>query len=348
VALHCVRQLLERGYRVRCTLRDARKEPAVRSALAPQVDATNRLSFFEADLTADAGWREAIQGATYVLHTASPVPAREPEDEGEVVVPAREGTLRVLRAASEARVARVVLTSSAAAIVAGRLDSSRVFTESDWADVSQPIPAYDKSKTLAERAAWDLVASLPSDRRFELVALNPVFVLGPSLAGGDPASNEIVAKLIRRQVPGAPRLHVALVDVRDVASAHLLAMTTPAAAGERFLLVSDMAWMQQMAQVLADAGYRVPTRAIPDWLFRIASWFDPTLRLVTRYLGLTIRLSSEKAEQVLGWRGRPMKPMVLDTAASSVARRGAPSLMASSSAIASPARQPRAGRPMPR
>jgi dihydroflavonol-4-reductase len=323
IALHCVRELLERGYRVRGTVRSRTSEQSLRTALLP-LEPGERLSFVEANLTNDRGWQQALDGAKYVLHVASPLPKTPPKDEEELIRPAREGALRVLGAASRAGVARVVMTSSLAAIASGRKnDESHVFDERDWSDLTPDVGAYAKSKTLAERAAWDFVAKLPSERRLELVCMNPVYVLGPSLTGAENASNEIIGKLIRREVPGVPRLYFELVDVRDVATAHVLAMTNERAAGERFLLRSAAAWMKEMADTLAAAGYRVSTRVVPNFMVRLLALLDPTVRLVAKNVGKSYRVSAEKAETVLGWSGRSMKEMVLDTAASMTRQKAA-------------------------
>jgi nucleoside-diphosphate-sugar epimerase len=264
-----------------------------------------------------------MTGATYVLHVASPVPAGPPKDEDQLIRPARDGARRVLQAAREAGVSRVVMTSSIAAIVAGRQpDPTRPFDESDWSDLTRPMGAYDKSKTLAEQAAWALVRE-PGARPLELVTINPSYVLGPSLSGAANVSNEIVGKLMRRDVPGCPRFHFELVDVRDVATAHVLAMTSDKAAGERFILSSDGAWMKEIADVLAGAGYKVPTRVVPNFVVRILAIFDPTIRLVVSNLDRPIRVSSDKARTLLGWSGRSMREMVLDTAASMARARTA-------------------------
>lgn len=315
IGLHCVKELLGRGYQVRGTVRSLKSKTAVEEALRPHVASLDRLSLVEAELMQDAGWDEAMRGAKFVLHVASPLPKAEPKDENELIVPAREGTLRVLKAAARAGVSRVVLTSSMAAVFSGRdRHTEHVYDENDWLDLNGKLGAYEKSKGIAERAAWDYVASLPADQKLELVAVNPVFVIGPPLGTGENASSEIVGKLLKREVPGSARLHLGLVDVRDVATAEVLAMTHPEAAGERFILMSDLAWFGEIAQVLAEAGYDVPTRLLPNWLVQVVSWFDPTLRLVVGSLGLPFRASSEKATRVLGWQGRSMKEMVLATA----------------------------------
>ena len=323
IAMHCVRELLERGYRVRGTVRSRSSEASLRNALLP-LEPGERLSFVEADLTSDRGWQEAMHGAKYVIHVASPLPKKSPKDEQTLIGPARDGALRVLGAASRAGVARVVMTSSLAAIAAGRDDDeSHVFDESDWSDLKPGVGAYEKSKTLAERAAWDFVRDLPSERRFELVCMNPVYVIGPSLTGAENASNEIIGKQIRREVPGVPRLYFQLVDVRDVAAAHVLAMTNERAAGERFILQSDAAWMKEIADTLAVSGHRVSTRVVPDFMVRLIALFDPTLRLVAKNVGRKYQVTAEKARTVLGWSGRSMKEMVLDTAASMTRQKAA-------------------------
>jgi len=312
IGLHCVRALLEHGYRVRGTLRDLASASLLRRALAP-LEPGDRLEFVRTELLSDAGWSAAFSGVTFVLHVASPLPKASPKDDHELIRPAREGTLRVLRHARDAGVSRVVMTSSVAAVTSGREHDGHVFDESDWSDFAHTKGAYEKSKTLAERAAWDYVQH--EARALELVALNPSFVLGPSLTGAENTSNELVNKLLRRELPGVPRLHLPLVDVRDVALAHVLAMTHEKAAGERFILTSDTVWMKEIADTLAAAGYRVPTREVPDFVVRVLAVFDPTARLVVDDLGQTVRLSSDKATRVLGWTGRRMKDMVLDAAA---------------------------------
>jgi len=234
----------------------------------------------------------------------------------ELIRPARDGTLRVLKAASAAGVQRVVLTSSIAAVAVGHDQyGDRMFTEDDWTDLDGEVPPYDMSKTLAERAAWEFVEGLDGDQAMELTTINPSYVLGPSLLGVDNASNEIVAKLLRGEMPGAPRMHTPLVDVRDVATAHLLAMTTPEAAGKRFIINGETLWYREIARTLADAGYRVPTRELPNLVMRIVGLFDGTVRLILPMLGETVNLSNARAVEVLGWSYRDAKESILETAA---------------------------------
>jgi nucleoside-diphosphate-sugar epimerase len=321
IALHCIQQLLELGFRVRGTLRRMDQEIILRKdlGLSPEVDA--RLSFTDVDLLRDEGWEQAMRGADYLLHTASPLPKKIPKNEDELIVPAREGALRALRAAVAANVTRVVMTSSIAAIVEGNERSStHVFDETEWSDPSQPIPAYYKSKTLAERAAWTFGSEHPE---LELVMLNPGFVLGPTLSAQSNTSNEGVRKLIDREVPGAARLMFPMVDVRDVARAHLLAMLSPEAPGERFILSHEEHWFVDLCKILKGAGYPVSTRIFPDFVVHLVGLFDPTVRLVAGDLGRELRVSSEKARRLLGWETRRFEETVLDTAASIMAWRKA-------------------------
>lgn len=328
IALHCVQRLLTDGYRVRGTLRRLDRAPTLRAALTLTPEADARLEFCAADLVADAGWDEALAGSTFVLHTASPVPAWQPRHEDDVVVPARDGTLRVLRAAADAGVRRVVVTSSVAAVCSGvERGPHRTFAEDDWSDLGSHMPAYSRSKTLAERAAWAYVANLPSARRFELATINPSFVLGPSLTGGANASNEIVRRLVARGLPGVPRLLFHLVDVRDVADLHVRAMKSAAAAGRRFIATTEGWWYAEIARALAEADIAVPTRVVPDWVVRLLGLVDPTVRLVVGDLGREYHLSSARARQELGWSPRGVRETLVDTARAIVAHRagrGAP------------------------
>lgn len=325
IAARCILQLLDAGYRVRTTVRSLDREGDVRAMLAAGgVNGEAELSFVSANLLSDEGWREAAEGCEYVLHIASPFPLGVPRDENELVVPARDGALRVLRAAREAGAKRVVLTSSFAAIGYGATSADRSFTEEDWTNPDSPtIGPYVKSKTVAERAAWDFI-----DRdggSLELSVVNPVGVLGPLLGSDYSTSIEIVRRLLDGAVPGLPHLSFAVVDVRDVADLHLRAMTDPAAKGERFLAVAEeqSVSMKAMAELLrshlGEAAARVPTRTIPDWVIRMGALFDSALKQVTGELGIVKNASNEKAKRLLGWQPRSNEESVLATAESLVA-----------------------------
>jgi len=324
IGSHCIVQLLAAGHDVRTTVRDLKREGGVRALLKQGgAEADGRLSFFAADLEKDAGWAEAVAGCEYVLHVASPFPLRVPKDEDELIVPAREGTLRVLRAARAARVNRVVLTSSFAAIGYGHEPQTEAFDETSWTNLDGKVAVapYMKSKTLAERAAWDFMANEGSG--MELSVVNPVGVFGPVLGRDFATSIVIVQRLMDGGVPACPRLSFGVVDVRDVVDLHLLAMTHPAARGERFLAVAgDCISMLEMAKVLKSrmgaAAKKVPVRKLPDWLLRAIAIFDPTVRQVVPELGNVKRASNEKARRVLGWRPRSNEEAIVATAESLV------------------------------
>lgn len=323
IGAHCILQLLQAGYQVRTTVRSLAREAEVRAMLRTGgVDAGDRLSFAAADLTADAGWPDAVAGCAYVLHVASPFPPSLPKHEDELIIPAREGALRVLRASRDAGVKRVVLTSSFAAIGYGQKSQKAPFTEENWTDPNgDDVRPYVKSKTLAERAAWDFIAR--EGGALELSVVNPVGVFGPVLGPDYSTSILLVQRLMDGAMPGCPRLIFGVVDVRDVADLHLRCMTNPAASGERFLAVTgDFMTVQQIAKVLkarmGAAAKRVPTNQIPDFLVRLAAMRDPAVQQILPELGKFKNGSNEKARRVLGWAPRSREDAVIATAESLV------------------------------
>jgi len=324
IGSHCILQLLAAGHQVRTTVRNLKRESDVRSMLsAAGVEAADRLSFVAADLEKDEGWAEAAAGCEFVLHVASPFPLRVPRDENELIIPAREGTLRVLRAARNAGVKRVVLTSSFAAIGYGHEATTVPFDETTWSNLDGMVnvPPYMKSKTLAERAAWDFIARESGE--MELSVVNPVGVFGPVLGPDYATSIVIVQRLMDGGVPACPRLSFGVVDVRDVVDLHLRAMTDPAAKGERFLAVAgESISMLEMALILkrrmGAAAKRVPTGQLPDWLLRTIAVFDPTVRQIVPELGKVKNASNEKARRVLGWSPRSNEEAIVATAESLV------------------------------
>jgi nucleoside-diphosphate-sugar epimerase len=315
----CLVELLRRGYRVRTTVRDLSREPEVRAMLEPEVDAADRLSVFAADLTSDAGWGEAIDGCDYVLHTASPFPPQQPDDPDDLIIPARDGALRVLRTALDAGVKRIVLTSSTVAVAnSGKPPGNAPLAEEDWSDPANPdLTPYGRSKTLAERAAWDFVRERGETRRLAVIA--PSAILGPTLSDDRSYSLQMIERLLNG-MPGVPRLGFTLVDVRDVADLHISAMTAPEAAGERFLGTGRFLWMADVAEILRDklgsTAAKVPTRKVPNFVVRAMARFDPGLRSVVGDLGRRRVLSSEKAKTRLGWSPRPVEETIVDCAES--------------------------------
>jgi dihydroflavonol-4-reductase len=316
-------QLLEAGHRVRTTVRNLKREGDVRAMLKEGgAQPGDRLSFVAADLEKDAGWSEAVAGCEYVLHVASPFPPNLPKNEDELIVPAREGSLRVLRVSRDAGVKRVVLTSSFAAIGYGQKPRETPFDETSWTDpAGDDVRPYVKSKTLAERAAWDFIVN--EGGGLELAVVNPVGVFGPVLGPDYSTSILLVQRLMDGAMPGCPRLQFGVVDVRDVADLHLRAMTSPAAKGERFLTVAgDFMSVVDIAQVLkrrmGSAAKRVPTRVLPNWVVRIASMLDPAVKQIVPELGKFKNATNEKAKRVLGWTPRSNEEAIVASAESLV------------------------------
>jgi nucleoside-diphosphate-sugar epimerase len=306
VGVYCILQLLEAGYQVRTTVRSSDKETKVREMLEAG-DAKNikSLNFFVADLAQEKGWKEAIEGCTYVLHVASPNPTAPPKHEDDLIVPAREGTLRILRIARDARVKRVVVTSSFVSI--GYVEKTEPYTEADWSILDSPefpVTAYVKSKTLAERAAWDFIRV--EGKSLELSVINPVAIFGPVLDKEYAASVEIVYRIMNGAMPGCPQLEIGLVDVRDVASLHILAMIDPKARGERYICCAPPAMtIQEISLALRErfgkAASRAPTRVIPNFLLRMMAYVDPGVAMITPDLGKHRVIRVEKAKS-LGWK----------------------------------------------
>ena len=299
------------GFIARQVIADLRSHGyAVRGTARRPVDGLDDV--VTADLAADEGWAEAVAGCDYVMHVASPFPVGVPKSDDELVRPAVDGTLRVLRAAVDAGVKRVVLTSSIASIVSGYRDAT-VRTEADWSDVDRS-PAYQKSKTLAERAAWDFAR----ESGLELVAVNPGMVIGPLIAPTVNTSVDVLRRLLTREVPGSPKIGFSLVDVRDVATAHRLAMESPIAPGNRYIVASDFMWLRDIAAVLAEEfnprGYRVPTMTMPTWLLRLVVLFDPSIRQALDFIGRKELVTADKARSELGLTLRPLRDSILDTA----------------------------------
>ncbi len=318
----CVIELLRRGYVVRATVRNLKSEAPVRAVIDALGHAHNALSFHAANLTSDEGWDEAVAGCDYILHVASPLAVAEPKDPETIIGPARDGALRVIGAGIKAGVKRVVMTSSVAATGLGYDTRDGLADETNWSDGEDVrIGAYARSKTIAERAAWDLVGS--SGGTTTLATVNPSLVLGPVLSRDFSESIQVVERLMSGRIPGIPRLGFNIVDVRDVADLHIRAMTSDQAAGQRFIAAGHWAWMGEMAEMLranlgAEAA-KVPTRKAPDLLLRLVGLFDRDVGSVAGSLGRKRDYNSAKAQTMLGWRPRPAQDTVLDCARSLVA-----------------------------
>ena len=321
IAGFCIAKLLNDGFVVNTTIRSLAREAEVRRAIATIAPAAaDKLTFFAADLEKDGGWAEAAAGCRYVLHVASPLGLEAPRDPQVLIRPARDGALRVLRAAKAAGVERVVMTSSVAAVVGGAADG--VLDETRWTDPNgKDVGAYSQSKTLAERAAWDFVANAGAG--MTLATVLPVLVVGPVTSADYSGSVEVVGRMVRGAMPGLPNFGFTYVDVRDVADLHIRAMLAPEAAGQRFIAASEFLWMGEMADILrrnlGSAGSKVPTRRLPDWLVRIIARFDRPLSIIIQTLSRRAEFSSAKAQRVLGWRPRPARESLIDCAQSLIA-----------------------------
>ena len=315
----CIVELLRRGYRVRTTVRNASREHEVHAAVDSEVDSHHNLTVHQADLLSDDHWDHVIEGCDYVLHVASPLPVSQPKDPDELILPAREGTERVVSRALDAGVERVVLTSSVAAIRGG--NEGRALDESMWTDLSSPdLTPYVQSKTIAEQAAWGLAAE--REARERLAAVNPTVIIGPTLSDDTSASLEVIQRLLKG-IPAIPRLSFGFVDVRDVADLEIRAMTAPEAGGERFVANTKSLWMSDVGEVLrqrlGERASKVPTRIAPDLLVRAMALFDGGLRSFKNSLGKRTDYRTTKAQDVLGWSPRPIEDTIAESAESLIA-----------------------------
>lgn len=318
----CVARLMNDGFKVRATVRSLAREADVRralSAIAPTAS-FDRLTFVAADLDRDEGWAEAAQGCRYLMHVASPIGPAKGRDPQLFIGPARNGALRVLKAAVAAGVERVVMTSSSTAVASGTGPGR--FDEMHWTDpAAKGVNAYAQSKVLAELAAWDLIDK--TGGKTTLATVLPVLVVGPVMSADFSPSVLVISRSLKGDVPGIPNLGLDFVDVRDVADLHMRAMLAPAAAGERFIASGGFLWFPEVTAILREnlgaAAAKVPTRRLPDWLVRVVGLFDREVGSMIEYLSERIELDSAKARRVLGWKSRPVRESILDCARSLVA-----------------------------
>ncbi len=320
IAAHIIIKLLRQGYSVRATLRTISRQDEVRSMLKQGgVKDLGNLEFIQADLTSDKNWPEAVSGAAYVIHVASPTPATRPDDGDEMVKMAVDGVLRVMKAAKDARVRRVVLTSASGAILSGHKSHDGLFTEEDWTDLSGNVDAYQRSKTLAERAAWEFAEK----EGMELAAVNPVAIMGPVLGKDYSHSNQTIRDMLNGKMPVLLKIGFDYVDVRDVADLHLLAMTRPEAAGERFIATANtnLTYKEEaliLKKHLGKAADKVSTKEIPDALVKLLALFRKDLRMPVTFLGQNTACSNAKAKKLLGWNPRSAEEAIVATATSMV------------------------------
>ncbi|WP_447765556.1 SDR family oxidoreductase [Sphingopyxis panaciterrae] len=319
IAQHCMLALLDAGYRVKATVRSLSREAEVRANLKTGgAEPGDRLSFVVAELASDEGWAEAAARCAYAFHGASPTPSGDQVAEEDWIRPAVDGNLRVLRAARDAGIKRVVLTSAFGAIGVGHKPLGRPFVETDWSDINGNIAPYQKSKTLAERASWDFIAS--EGGGLELASVNPTMVLGPALGPDYSHSIRTIKQMLDGQ-PGYPKIRTCIVDVRDVADLHLRAMIDPAANGERFLATAGHSlWMVEIAKLLKErlgpeAG-QVSTRVLPNLVIRTIAMANPAMKGLVPLLGAEMDASGEKAQRLLGWKPRSREDAIIASAES--------------------------------
>jgi dihydroflavonol-4-reductase len=319
IAKHCALEMLKAGYGVRGTVRSLERADEVKASLAKHVD-VSRLEFAQADLESDAGWDAAVAGCAHVLHVASPFPAAQPSDEQDLIRPAVQGTLRVLRVAAASGAQRFVQTSSMVAVMSGHpRERTAPFTEADWTPVDSPnVTAYGKSKTLAERAARDFMAKDTSGMHYSSV--NPGLVLGPALDRDIGTSAAIVQAFLKGKYPGAPRMAIPCVDVRDVARMHRLALETNAPSGGRYLGAAETLWLIEIAEAIragvGDAARKVPTRVLPDWLVKLLAIFDGGARQTVPELGKAMNVDNSLTRRTLGIEFIPAREAAVATAKS--------------------------------
>ena len=309
-----IKQLLAKGWTVRTTVRDkAKSEAALQTRFGNPGEA---LKVFQAELMSDDGWAEANAGCSHVCHVASPIAASTPKHEDDMIIPAREGTLRALRFAKEAGVKRFVQTSSVAAIAYGRSEKEYTVSESDWTDITHPdVYPYVKSKTISERAARDWVEAEGGDMEF--VSVNPSMVLGPVDSGDFSASVEAVKQLLDGSMPMAPDLGFAVVDTRDVADLHVRCLEEPGLAGERFIAAGKFMKMVEVGAALraglpAEQTKKVPTKVMPNWLVSVLSIFNEGVRSIKSELGKSRHCDTSHAEKRLGWKTRTEEESIVD------------------------------------
>jgi dihydroflavonol-4-reductase len=324
IASYCLIALLKSGYKVRATLRSLKKSELVKQMLKEGgVRSLEDLSFVEADLANEFSWEKAVKDCQYVIHIASPTPLTEAKTDDDFVIPAKNGVLFVLRAAKKAGVKRVVLTSAFGAVGMGTLKTTP-YTEEDWTVLNDTVAPYQRSKTIAEKAAWEFIQE--EGAGMELAVVNPTGVLGPVLSDDFSHSIQMIKQMLNGEIKACPKLISGYVDVRDVADLHVKAMTMPQANGQRFIAVAGEGFsVLDIANVLrknlGEKATKVPTRELPNWLIKGLALFNPKLKAVTPYLGMVKRASSEKAITLLGWKPRSTEEAILATATSLIKLR---------------------------
>ena len=313
IGLHCIHQLLNQGYSVNGSLRSPERKDEIFDALKNVNTPVENLNLFTFNLTEDDGWDEGMEGCDYLLHVASPI-ALQNHDEDYFVKPAVAGVKRALQFAKKHDVKKVVLTSSVAAIF-DTIEEKQYYDENDWSDPEHPtISHYSKSKTLAEKAAWEFIKE--HEHPFELAVINPALVTGPTLTGDLGESNKAIEMVVTGKMPVAIPIQFGFVDVRDVASAHILAMQKDSSNGQRFALAEKDLWYKDIAKLLKDNGFdKAPTFSVSVWMAKFLANFSKELKVTAPFLGRVRSVSkTSKAKDVLGWNPRSAEESILDVA----------------------------------
>ena len=316
IALHCIDQLLKKGFMVRTTIRSESRKDEINKAMDKYPNLDQNLEFHICDLLKDEGWEAAVDGCDYVLHVASPFILEVPSDENVLIKPAVDGTLRVLNACSKAHVKKVVLTSSVAAVAYGH-GVEKTYDESDWSNTGEDsgITPYAKSKTLAEKAAWNFVEELDPDKKFDFTVINPVGVFGPMLTRDIGTSNSLVSRLINGELPACPATHMGYVDVRDVAKAHVFSMLNSSTNNKRIIVSESEMFFVDVGRILNEAGFKKsPTKQMPNWLVKFLAIFIKELSGVTKSLGRRVDTDKSLAKSLFDWQYISAKDSILDTA----------------------------------
>ena len=318
VGQHCAVELLKNGYTVRGSIRNLSKEQEVRKGIAKVIDAKDNLEFCELDLSSDKGWDKAMEGCEYVLHVASPFVIAEPKDENEMIKPAVEGSLRALNAAKKAGIKKVVLTSSAVAMAGDKKKNH--LTQESWTDVkTDKVSAYMKSKTLAERAAWDFYNNQTTGNKMELTVVNPGPIYGPTLTGNlTGASMSMIKDMITGKMPMQPNAHYVMSDVRDIAKIHVAAMENDESNGERFIVTSEKPYsFVGVASILKENGFKKASpKKAPSFMVKFMSLFNREMKGMLPFVDAEISADISPTKQVFNWKPLPFEKTVLDTAKS--------------------------------
>ncbi len=319
VGMQCAVELLKNGYAVRGSLRNVSKASAIASTISQQVEPNGNLEFCELDLLRDDGWDEAAEGCDYLMHVASPFSSKAQTDENELIKPAVKGTLRALNAAQRNGIQRVVLTSSMVAML-GDLEGDQNINQESWTQIkAKNISAYLKSKTLAEKSAWEFVNKQAGDNKLELVTIHPGPIYGPTISGNlEGESMNSMKNILEGKVPRMLQASISMSDIRDVARIHVLALENKQARNRRFIVASEQAHSyQELTKVLKTNGYsKVSTKVAPNFLIKLLAKFNSEMKGWLPYVGKTYRADIGDTKRTFDWAPTPFNKMILDTAKS--------------------------------